>query len=123
MRRAAPKAPAEASDDSRSKRFPPLIERSLVEIRRRGYSIRTEQAYAQWVSRFVDFHQGRDASTLGGPEIVRFLEYLAVERTLTVNTQNQARNALVFFYSQVLKLPLGDLENFVRAPKLPLPAA
>ena len=69
------------------------------------------------MSRFVDFHQGRDASTLGGPEIVRFLEYLAVERTLTVNTQNQARNALVFFYSQVLKLPLGDLENFVRAQR------
>lgn len=117
LRREAPKAPATAPHDSRSTRSPPLIERLVVEIRRRGYSIRTEQAYAQWVSRFVDFHQGRDAATLGGPEIVRFLEYLAVERTVAVNTQNQALNALVFFYSQVLKLPLGDLDNFVRAQR------
>ena len=105
------------SDDGRSKRVPPGIDRLIAEIRRRGYSIRTEQAYAQWVSRFVDYNQGQDASTLGGSEIVRFLEYLAVERSVAVNTQNQALNALVFFYSQVLKLPLGDLENFVRAQR------
>ena len=116
-RRAASTAPDKASDASRSKRSPPFIERLVVEIRRRGYSIRTEQAYVQWVSRFVDFHRGGDPSTLGGPEIVRFLEYLAVERMVAVNTQNQALNALVFFYSQVLKLPLGDLENFVRAQR------
>ena len=117
LRREAPKAPATTSNDSRSTRVAPIIERLVTEIRRRGYSIRTEQAYTQWVRRFVDFHHGVDASTLGGPEIVRFLEYLAVERTVAVNTQNQALNALVFFYSQVLKLPLGDLDNFVRAQR------
>ena len=117
LHRKALAAPATTPSDGRSTRVAPLIERLVTEIRRRGYSIRTEQAYAQWVNRFVDFHNGVDVSTLGGPEIVRFLEYLAVERTVAVNTQNQALNALVFFYSQVLKLPLGDLENFVRAQR------
>lgn len=117
LRRELPKVPATAPDDKQSHRVPPVINRLVAEIRRRGYSIRTEQAYTQWVIRFVAFHQGRDAATLGGPEIVRFLEYLAVERTVAVNTQNQALNALVFCYSQVLKLPLGDLENFVRAQR------
>ena len=106
-----------ASDDGRSKCVLPVIDRLVTEIRRRGYSIRTEQAYVQWVSRFVDYNQGQDAATLRGPEIVRFLEYLAVARSVAVNTQNQALNALVFLYSQVLKLPLGDLENFVRAQR------
>ncbi len=117
LRREAPKVSARAADNSQSSRVPPGIDRLVAEIRRRGYSLRTEEAYAQWVTRFIDFHQGREASTLGGPEIVRFLEYLAVERRVAVNTQNQALNALVFFYSQVLKLPLGDLENFVRAQR------
>ena len=116
-RAVAAKVSAAAADDGRSKRLLPGIDRLVAEIRRRGYSIRTEQAYVQWVSRFVEYNQGQDASTLGGPEIVRFLEYLAVERTVAVNTQNQALNALIFFYSQALKLPLGDLENFVRAQR------
>jgi integron integrase len=93
------------------------LECMTAEIRRRGYSIRTEQAYTHWANRFVQFHGGRDATALGGAEIVRFLEHLAVERTVAVNTQNQALNALVFLYSQVLKVPLGDLEDFTRAQK------
>ena len=91
------------------------IRRLVTEVRRRGYSIRTEQAYEQWVVRFVHFSDDRDPSDLGAAEVVRFLEHLAVERTVAVSTQNQALNALVFLYSQVLDRPLGDLGAFVRA--------
>ncbi|MCC6710553.1 MAG: integron integrase [Gammaproteobacteria bacterium] len=93
------------------------IQELVAEIRRRGYSIRTEQAYEQWVRRFISFHGERKPTELGGPEIVRFLEDLAVRRSVAVNTQNQALNALVFLYSQVLKQPLGELENFARAQR------
>ena len=54
---------------------------------------------------------------MGGADIVRFLEYLAVKRSVAVNTQNQALNALVFLYTQVFRRPLGDLENFARAQR------
>lgn len=100
-----------------SRRGASTLERLATEIRRRGYSIRTEQAYTQWVVRFAQFHGADDASTLGGADIVRFLEHLAVERSVAVNTQNQALNALVFLYSQVLNKPLGELENFARAQR------
>ena len=63
------------------------------------------------------FSGERDPSDLGAPEVVRFLEHLAVERTVAVSTQNQALNALVFLYSQVLDRSLDDLGAFVRAPR------
>jgi len=46
-----------------------------------------------------------------------FLQHLAVERLVTASTQNQARNALVFFAQQVWQQPLGDLDGFVRAKR------
>ncbi len=97
--------------------FPDLIKRLITEIRRRGYSIRTEQAYEQWACRYIGFHGGRDPRECTGADIVRFLEYLAVERTVAVNTQNQALNALVFFYAQALGTELGELEGFARAQR------
>jgi integron integrase len=46
-----------------------------------------------------------------------YLDYLAVEREVTASTQNQALNALVFFYGQVLQKPLGEMEEFARAKR------
>lgn len=91
------------------------IDPLITEIRRRGYSIRTEQAYVQWLCRFILFCDGRDPRQLGAPDVVRFLEYLAVRRTVAVSTQSQALNALIFFYTQAHDLPLGELADFVRA--------
>ena len=44
-----------------------------------------------------------------------YLEYLAVERTVTSSTQNQALNALVFFFEQVLDHEIGTIGEFTRA--------
>jgi integron integrase len=56
-------------------------------------------------------------SELGQPEVVAFLEYLAVGRGVSASTQNQALNALVFLYAQVLRQPLGTVGEFVRAKR------
>ena len=48
-------------------------------------------------------------------DVKRFLEYLAVRRSVSVSTQNQALNALVFLFDQVMAQPLGELEDLVRA--------
>ena len=46
-----------------------------------------------------------------------YLDYLAVEREVAASTQNQALNALVFFYGQVLQKPIGEIEEFARAKR------
>lgn len=89
----------------------------LVEIRRRGYSVRTEQAYEAWVVRFITYCQNKSPDTLREADIVSFLQYLAVRRGVSASTQNQALNALIFFYEQVMKKALGDLGQFVRAKR------
>ena len=50
-------------------------------IRVRHYSIRTEEAYVDWVRRFVRFHGRRHPRELGAPEVAAFLTHLAVDRT------------------------------------------
>jgi integron integrase len=60
---------------------------------------------------------------MGTREVHAFLTYLAAERNVAVSTQNQALNALVFLYAQVLQRPLGQLEELerpTRAPRLPV---
>lgn len=52
---------------------------------------------------------------MGPTEVRAFLDHLAVIRHVSASTQNQALNALVFLYKQVLGRDPGDLETFVRA--------
>lgn len=86
------------------------------EIRRRNYSIRTEQSYVQWIRRFASFHRPKKLRTLGSAEVKSFLEDLAGRHNIAASTQNQALSALVFLYREVLKTPL-ELNNFKRAKR------
>lgn len=47
---------------------------------------------------------------MGVKEVEKFLSYLALQRKVSAPTQNQALNALVFLYSRVLKIPLGNID-------------
>jgi len=100
------------------RRFSKLIEAVKTEVRSRHYSYRTETTYLDWIRRFIAFHDYANPSGLDAPTAVKtYLDYLAVEREVTASTQNQALNALVFFYGQVLRKPLGEMEEFVRAKR------
>ncbi len=90
-------------------------------MRVRHYSRRTEEAYVQWYKRFVIFQKGvqgemRHPAEMGTEEIGAFLTHLAVSRDLAASSQNQALNALVFLYREVLKIPLEGIEA-VRAKR------
>jgi site-specific recombinase XerD len=67
-------------------------------MRTRHLALRTEQAYLQWLQRYVDFHDGRDPHELAASEVERFLTHLAVHRKVSAATQNQALQALLFLY-------------------------
>jgi integron integrase len=79
------------------------------------YSIRTEQAYCDWIKRFVIFHGKRHPSELCAAEVESFLTSLAVEGRVAASTQNQARSALLFLYKEVLGAELPWLDRIQKA--------
>jgi integron integrase len=91
-------------------------------MRLRHFSPRTERSYWAWVSRYVLFYDRRHPRELGEREITKFLSSLATEGKVSASTQNQALNALVFLYSEVLETSVGTLDNLIRAKRSrPLP--
>ncbi len=95
----------------------PFLEEVKAAIRVRHYSIRTEQAYVDWIKRFIFFHAKRHPREMGEREVGKFLTHLAVDRRVSPGTQNQALNALVFMYRHVLERPLAELHGVVRAKR------
>jgi len=89
-------------------------------------SARTETAYWEWVVRFLKFHKERAGDwrhprDLGSKGVTPFLTFLATEREVSISTQNQALNALLFLYREVLTVPMvaGDFVRVRRPPRLP----
>jgi hypothetical protein len=82
---------------------PRLLDQVRELIRIRHYSIRTEQAYLQWIRRYILFHRKRHPKDMGAQELTQFLSHLAIQRNVAASTQNQALNAILFLYRDVLK--------------------
>jgi hypothetical protein len=76
---------------------PKLLDQLRERIRLKHYSIRTEQAYVQWVKRYIIFHGKRHPAEMGKAELESFLTSLAVERNVSASTQTQALSALLFY--------------------------
>ena len=91
-------------------RAPRLLERVSQALRVRHYAMRTEEAYAGWIRRYILFHNKRHPSSMGAEEINMFLTHLAVEGHVAASTQNQALSAILFLYKHVLKEEIGRIE-------------
>ena len=94
-----------------------LLDQVRDVIQTKHYSIRTEQAYVDWIRRYILFHNKRHPNEMGSREIETFLTHLAVERNVAASTQNQALSALLFLYRHVLKKDLDGPIDSVRAKK------
>src|SRR3954467_2247430 len=94
---------------------PKLLDRVRQACRVRHYSYRTEEAYADWVRRFILFHGKRHPLEMGAAEINQFLTDLAVNGRVSASTQNQAFSALLFLYQKVLEVDPGVVAGVVRA--------
>ena len=101
----------------RTAREPRLLDQVRNSLRRLHYSYRTEQAYLQWVRRFIYFHEKRHPRGMGEPEVAAFLTHLAVDRRVSASTQNQALNAILFLYKQVLEREIGLIQGVTRAKR------
>ena len=102
---------------------PKLLDRVRWHLRVKHYSIRTEQAYVDWIRRYILFHRKRHPNEMSEKEITEFLTHLPVEKSVAASTQNQAFSALLFLYQQVLDRKLDFIDNVqrvTRPAKLPV---
>ena len=94
---------------------PKLLTRLRSKLRLGHYSRRTEQAYVNWVTRFVRHNDLRHPADLGEAEVVGFLRFLAEDRQVAQATQAQALSALLFLYKHVIERPLRLAGRLPRA--------
>ena len=94
-----------------------LLDQVRQKIRLKHYSIRTEEAYVGWITRFILFHDKRHPRDMGQSEIEAFLSHLATEREVAASTQNQAFNAILFLYEKVLELDVFQKVDAIRAKR------
>ncbi|HUJ88756.1 MAG TPA: integron integrase [Syntrophorhabdales bacterium] len=101
------------------KSFPiePLLDRVRHLIRLKHYSIRTEKSYLPWIQRYIVFHNSKDPMEMASQEVEAFLSHLAVNLKVSASTQNQAFNALLFLYREVLNKKLDESIDAIRAKK------
>lgn len=94
---------------------PRVLDALRDQLRLRHRSLSTERSYVGWVRRFILFHGKRHPAEMGRAEVEAFLTDLATGREVAASTQNQALNAILFFYRHVIGRELGTLGEVVRA--------
>ena len=94
-----------------------LLDQVRDAIRLKHYSLRTEQAYVDWVKRYILFHKKQHPKDMGAAHVKAFSEHLAINLHVSASTQNQALNALVFLYREIIHQDFGDLGDVLRASR------
>ena len=64
---------------------PRLLDLVRGVLRRKHYSIRTEQCYVEWIKRFILFHGKRHPAQMDKIEVTAFMTYLALKRDVAVD--------------------------------------
>ena len=59
-----------------------LLDQVRDVIRRKHFSIRTEQSYVDWIRRFILFHNKRHPRDMAEAEVTEFLTHLARDNGL-----------------------------------------
>ncbi len=96
---------------------PRLLDQVRERIRVKHCSIWTEQVYVHWICRCIPYHGKRHPREMGAAEVEQFLGFLATARKVAAATQNQALNAILFLYREVLGIELEWLEIVARAKR------
>jgi len=85
-----------------------LLDVVSEKLRIKHYSYQTEKTYIGWIKRYIFFHNKKYPKEMGKDEIEAFLTSLAVTNKVSASTQNQAFNALLFLYEQVLGISFKE---------------
>ena len=101
--------------DHHIKSWENLLEKTRHVLRLKHRSLQTEKSYLNWIIKFARFHRFKNPEKLSGNDIRKFSDALAVENHVSASTQNQALNALVFFFRFALEKEPGDDILAIRA--------
>jgi len=101
------------------------LERTRAVIRRQHKTIATEQTYLHWLRHYIAALGGMPKTLASEQKLERFITDLALKKNVSASTQNQAFNAILFFYKAMLGTPLKEVdalratrpERVRRAPK------
>ena len=94
------------------------IDRLRQVIRRQHKALSTEDTYVFWLRRYIAALPGMPKDLTSEKRIEKYLTDLALQRDVSASTQNQAFNAILFFYREVLAQPIGNV-NALRAKRPP----
>jgi len=86
------------------------IQRAREVIRRQHKALATEDTYLFWLRRYIQALRAMPPELASEKKLERFLTDLARTREVSASTQNQALNAVLFFYRDVLGQPLGNID-------------
>lgn len=86
------------------------IQRLIDTARRKHFSLSTEQSYAGWLRRYCSYIERLPAGWLSERKLESFLSRLA-RNDVSASTQNQAFNALLFFYQECLGQKLSGIDS------------
>lgn len=102
---------------------PKLLDQVRNEIRVRHYSLRTEKSYTNWIKRFIIFNNKKHPLEMGANEIRNYVNHLAIADKVSSSTQNQALQAILFLYKDILKTDVGwinQIERVARTKHIPV---
>ena len=86
-------------------------------LRLKHRSYRTEQTYLGWLRDFYRFTGSVAPEFIGDNHLMDYLTYLAVERNVAKSTQQQAFNAILFFFRHVIGREPGNIRDSIRAKR------
>jgi len=112
-------APYRANKSGHNKEWKQVYTKLSDEIKVRHYSPKTLKAYSTWTRKFQNYVKNKQPELLTVEDVKTFLTYLAVESRVSASSQNQAFNALLFFFRNVLGREFGKVDGVVRAKRKP----
>jgi site-specific recombinase XerD len=90
-------------------------------LEKQRYSGNTIKTYVSMFSEFVNYYAERELEEIDKEEIHDYIHYLVKERKLSTSSQNQAINAIKFYYEKVLNLARETYYFERPRPEKPLP--
>jgi integrase len=90
-----------------------------ADIKTRHYSPKTLSAYALWARKFQRYTKNKSPQALSSDDVKAFLRSLAIDGHVAASSQNQAFNALLFFFRHILRMDFGDHRDGMRAKRKP----
>ncbi len=94
-----------------------LISETRCVLQLQHKSISTRKVYLNWIQRFLVHTQNTKPDDLDSSQVREFLTSLVIDSGVAAATQNQAFNAILYFYKNTLKKEISGLENTIRSKR------